>query len=154
MRDLTNGFTGGRRHRDLDLSRNESLQKIQIKAGPLISVLKDRAPGTVLGIFRAIVSTINSPAFSDFVVVYHADDFYNVAYSNHTQGILCGEYTWYHEQFEVFWKMYKARNFQLVLQACCVSDISMREMERGVAAEKAKRGLPPALSVTYTLAAH
>jgi len=77
MRILTNAFTGGVHHRDLDLSRNGSLQKIQINAGLLISALRDCAPGTVPGIFGAIISTINSPTFSDFIVVYQAGDFYN-----------------------------------------------------------------------------
>ena len=150
MRVLANGFTGGLHHRDLDLSRNGSLQKIQIEAGPLFSALRKHAPRTIPSIFRAILSTINSPAFSHFIVVYQAGDFYNVAYSE--RKYFKSEATWYCEQFEVFREMRKVRDFQLVLQACCVSDISVRELERAVAVEKAKGGLPR-LSWTYTLAA-
>jgi len=149
VRVVTNDFAGGLYHRDLDLSRSGSLQKIQIEAKHLIFVLGDRAPDTVPSVFRAIMSSINSPAFSDFVVVYQAGDFHNVFYSRKVY--YRGEAMWYGDQFEVFREMRKARNFRLVLQACCVSDISVRELERALAVEKAKGGLPR-LSWSYTLA--
>ena len=153
MKSLTNDFTGKSSDRDLDLSRNGSLQELEITAQSLISVLKERAPGTVPGSFRAMISTINSPVFS-VVVVYQVNDFYNAAYSWEARVGLGDEDTWYHRQFEVFREMYKAWDFRLVLKALCVGDVSMRELERGVAVEKAKGGLPPELSVTYTLAGY
>ena len=143
-------FTGG--YRDLDLSRNKSLRKLETTARSLISSLWDRAPGTVQGTFRAVISTIDSPAFSDFVVVYEEVDFYHVAYSRKPIAGL-DEETWYHKQFEVFREMYKARGFRLVLQARCVGNSSARELERAVAAAKAKGGLPPKVSMNYTLGA-
>ena len=59
-----NDFTGGLSHRDLDLSGNVSLQRIEITAKFFISVLRDRAPGTVPSTFRVIMSTIKSPSFT------------------------------------------------------------------------------------------
>ena len=151
IRDLANDFTGTSFDRDLDLSRNGSLQKLEITANSLISTLKDRAPGTVPSSFRAMVSTVKPPVFS-VVVVYGGNDFYNAAYSWGTQAGLGDEGAWYSRQFEVFREMYKARDYRLVLRAVHVGDVSVRELERAVAVEKAKGGLPPELSVTYTLA--
>lgn len=103
-----------------------------------------------------MLSTVRSPIFSDVVVVYHSDDFYNVRYSNFTarRAGLGDEGGWYHPQFEVFREMYKVRSFRLVLSARRVSDNSVRELKRAVAAETAKGGLPPELSVRWTLMAH
>ena len=152
-RVLANSLTGGLSHRDLDLSRNGSLQKIQITAHSLISALSNLAPETVPSTLRAMISTINSHTFSDVVVVYGQDDFYNVAYSKRTCRQLYDEDSWYREQFDVLREMYKARDFRLVIQALCVSDISVRELERRVAVEEVVGGLPPRLEVNYTLAA-
>lgn len=102
-----------------------------------------------------MLSTITSPVFSDVIVVYENNNFYNVGYSNPGNGQAgkCNESTWYHQQFEVFREMYKVRDFRLVLSAYCVNDNSARELERAVEVEKAKGGLPPELSAPYTLAA-
>ena len=153
MRVLANSLTGGVTLRDLDLSRNGSLQKIQITAHSLISALSNLAPETVPSTLRDMISTINSHTFSDVVVVYGQDDFYNVAYSKRTCRQLYDEDSWYREQFNVLREMYKARDFRLVVQALCVSDISVRELERRVAVEEVVGGLPPRLEVNYTLAA-
>jgi hypothetical protein len=76
---------------------------------------------------------------------------YSMTYPEDKQAALGGEATWYHTQFDAFREMYKARDFQLVLKASNVSDDSVRELKCAVAAEKARGGLPPQLSVTYTL---
>ena len=143
-----NDFTGSYSHRDLDLSRNMSLRKLEITAKSLIRVLSERAPATIPSSFRAMFSTVKSHAFSDFVVIYGEGDFYNDVYSKDAR---IDEGTWYHRQFEVFREMRKARDFRLVLQACYVGDESVRELKRAVAAERAK-GLPMELSMPYTLA--
>jgi hypothetical protein len=100
-----------------------------------------------------VLSTITSPVFSDVVVVYQAVDFYNHVYSKDARAELGDEDAWYHRQFEVFREMYKARDFRLVLWAPCLGDDSVRELKRAVAAETAKGGLPPELSMPYTLRA-
>ena len=151
MRIPYNDFTGS--YRDLDLSQNKYLRKLEITAKSLISELEDCAPGTVPSIFRAIISTVDQPALFDLVVVYREGDFYNVTYSNGGAGWVANEHTWYNEQFGVFREMYKAREFRLVLRAFCISNRSARELERAVATEKANWGIPPKLSMTYTLAA-
>jgi len=153
IRVLPNYFAGRYSNRDLDLSRNESLRKLEIEAQSLICALRDRAPDTVPSAFRAMMSTVKSPAFSNVLVVYRRSDFYNVAYSTTARTELGDEVTWYRRQFEVFREMYKARHFRLVLWVYSVGDGSVRELERAVAAEKAKGGLPPELSTTYTMAA-
>ena len=128
-----------------------SFRELEITAESLILVLRTRAPATIPSSFRATFSTIKSHAFSDFVVVYCGGDFYNDVYPTNARFGLGDEGLWYHRQFEVFREMRKARDFRLVLRACCVGDESVRELERAVAAEKAK-GLPMELSMPYTLA--
>ena len=68
-------------------------------------------------------------------------------------GASVGEAAWYRRQFNAFREMYKARDFELVLEASGVSEDSVRELERAVAAEMVWGGLPPELSVAYTLRA-
>jgi hypothetical protein len=69
--------------------------------------------------------------------------------------VLEGETGWYRRQFDTYREMYKGRGFRLVLRALRVSDVSARELKRAeaadVAAETARGGLPPELSVTYIL---
>ena len=84
-----------------------------------------------------MISTVKSPIFS-VIVVYQRGDFYNSVYSREAQGQLGDEDTWYHEQFEVFREVYRALDFRLVLRARIVGDVSVRELERAVAVEKAK----------------
>jgi hypothetical protein len=100
-----------------------------------------------------VLSTIKSPVFSKVVVVYQERDFYNVVYSRDRKAAREGEAAWYHRQFNAFREMYKARDFRLVLEASGVSEDSVRELERAVAAEMARGALPPDLSVAYTLRA-
>jgi hypothetical protein len=146
---LANDFTGSNSHLDLDLSRNKFLRELKIEASSFISVLRGRAPAATPSSFRALLSTINSPAFN-FVIFYECGDFYNDVYTEDTRARLGEEDAWYHRQFEVFREMYKARDFRLVLWAeSDVGDDSMRELRRAVAAEKAKGGLPPELSITH-----
>jgi hypothetical protein len=152
MRVPANDFTGGYSHRDLNLSRNKSLWKIEITAQSLIRSLRNRPPAATPSSFRAMLSTVKSPAFLDVVIVYREGDFYHDVYSKNAQAELGEEDTWYHRQFEVYREMYKARDFRLVLWAPCVGDDSVRELQRAVAAEQAKGGLPQ-LSMSYTLRA-
>jgi hypothetical protein len=136
------------------LSRNKSLRQLKITAQSLIEALGDRAPTTTSSPLRAILSTIKSPAFSDVLVVYHAHDFYHAVYNKDRRAELGEEDEWYHKQFDAFREMYKARDFRLVLRTWHVSDNSVRELERAVAAERARGGLPLEISVTHTLRAH
>ena len=118
----------------MDLSRNKSLRRLEIRAKSLIPALKKYATDTVPSTFRAVISTINSPAFSEVVVIYSGDDFNNVAYSR--GGGARSEDEWYREQFGVFREIYKARDFRLVLRGHCLSNRSARELERAVAVGK------------------
>ena len=77
---------------------------------------------------------------SDVVIIYGRNDFYNVAHSKFWGKSY--EDIWYQAQFDVFREMYAARDYRLVLQAPRVGNISLRELERGVAGEKAKGGFP------------
>jgi hypothetical protein len=115
--------------------------------------LRSRPPGTIPSSLRAVLSTVESPAFSKVVVVYGEIDFYNSPYPKDAQAVLEGEAAWYRRQFDVFREMYKGRDFRLVLQAPHASDGSMRELKRAVAVETARGGLPPELSVICTLGA-
>ena len=153
MQVLVNSFTDSS-SRDLDLSRNMSIRKLEITAESLIRVLRERAPATVPSSFRAVLSTIKSPVFSDVIINYQWDDFYNTVYSANKRPELGEEDAWYHRQFDVFREMYKARDYRLVLWAHCVGDDSVRELRRAVAAESAIGGLPLQLSTPYTLQAY
>jgi hypothetical protein len=122
-------------------------------AGSLVAALTDRAPATTPSSLRAVLSTIKSPAFSEVVVIYRECDFYHSVYgrTEDTKAALGEESAWYERQFDVFREMYKARNFRLVLWAYHVGHDSMRELQRVVAAETTRGGLPPELTTTYTL---
>jgi hypothetical protein len=149
----TNNFTDRRSQLDYDLSRNKSLRELRITAGSLITALRNRAPTTTPRSLRAVLSTIKSPAFFKVVVTYREHDFYHYVYTRtkDPRDALGEESAWYERQFDMFREMYQARNFQLVLSAYHVGHDSVRELEYAVAAETAKGGLPPKLSITYTL---
>ena len=119
-------------------------------ASSLIDALRSRAPATPPGSFGAMLSTVKSHTFSDFVVVYRGGDFYNDAYCKNRGTWLGDEGTWYGRQFKVFREMYKARDFRLVLKAGHVGGNSTRELKRAVAVERAKGGLPLELSMPHT----
>ena len=144
----------GKSCRDLDLRRKKSLRKLEITASSLIWVLKNRAPATVPSSFRALLSTVESPVFSDVVVVYRHGDFYNDVYSNDAPTELGDEETWYHRQFEVFRAMFEAQDYRLVLSMNWVGDDSVREIKRAVVAERAKGGLPLQIAMPYSLRTH
>jgi hypothetical protein len=140
----TNNFTDRHSLRDYDFSRNGSLRELEIPAGSLNRALTDRAPATTSSFLRTVLSTITSPVFSKVLIVYQSGNFYSpVSFER--------EAAWYRRQFDAFREMCKARDFQLVLQALDVDDHSARELERAVAAETARGGLPPGLSVTFPL---
>ena len=149
----TNNFTDRRSQLDYDLSRNKSLRELRITAGSLIAALRNRAPTTTPRSLRAVLLTIKSPAFFKVVVTYREHDFYHYVYTRtkDPRDALGEESAWYERQFDMFREMYQARNFQLVLSAYHVGHDSVRELEYAVAAETAKGGLPPKLSITYTL---
>jgi len=151
MQTLADNSTGGDSHRDLDLSRNRSLRELEITARSLISELRSRTPATPPSSFRAMLSTIRSPAFLDVVVIYRQGDFYHDAYSKDGRAELGDEMTWYRRQFEVFRAMREARPYRLVLSAKCVGDDSVRELRRAVAANQARGGVPLQITMPYTL---
>jgi len=151
MQTLANDSTGGDSHRDLDLSRNRSLRELEITARSLISELRSRTPATPPSSFKAMLSTIRSPAFLDVVVIYRQGDFYHNAYSRDERAELGDEETWYRRQFEVFHAMREARPYRLVLSAKRVGDDSVRELRRAVAADQARGGVPLQITMSYTL---
>ena len=147
---LADNFTG-RFCRDLDLSRNRSLRKLEITASSIMGVMGVRAPTAIPSSFKTMISSIKSPVFSDVVVIYQQGDFYNDLYPAHTS---TNEESRYHRQFKVLREMHKARDYRLVLSASCVGDDSVRELKRAVAVERAKGGLPSQIAVEYTLRAY
>ena len=160
MQAPANDFTGGS-HQGLDLARNKSLRELEITAKSLISALRIRASGATSRVLKAVFSTIKSPAFSDVVVIYREDDFYNYAFSENKQSQLGDETTWYREQFAVFRAMHEVRDYRLVLSVNWGCDNSsrrsgrlkekiVRELERAVKAEQAKGGLPSQIAIRYT----
>lgn len=140
----------GKPRQVLDLSRNKSLRKLEITAGSLIEEFKYHAPTTVSNSYKAVLATIKSPAFSDFVVVYGQLDFYEDKSYRHTKTRIRDPEAWYHRQFEVFRAMYKAQDYRLVLSLIRTDGHSMRELERAVAAERAKGGLPLRIEISHT----
>ena len=151
-RALVNAFTGTYAP-DLDLSRNKSLRTLEITAESLIGELRDRSPATTPSCFKAMVSTISSPIFSDVVILYQQGDYYNNVYSEDMRVESWDEETWYHKQFEVFRAMYEARDYRLVLSVDQVGGELMQELERALTVEWTKGGLPAQVAIHQTLPA-
>jgi len=101
-----------------------------------------------------MVSTINSPTFSDIVVVYRQGDFHNDALYRDTLAELGDEETRYHKQFEVFRAMHEARDYRLVFSVDQAGGESVRELERALTVERAKGGLPLQVAMHHTLQAY
>jgi hypothetical protein len=145
VRVSTNDFTDRGSSRVCDLSQNKSLRELKITVGSLIAALINHTPATTSSSLRAVLSTIKSPVFSKVVFVYQETDLYHCLCSRGLDVMSSGEAAWYRMQFDAFREVYKARDFRLVLQAWCLSDRSVRELKRAVAAETVRGGLPPEL---------
>ena len=122
------------------MSRNRSLRQLEITAYSLRSVLKDHSPAATASSFKAMLSTIRSPAFSCVTVIYQQDDFSNNLSRKDTSAGLGDERMWYYGQFELFRAMHEARPYRLVSALIRVGDDSVRELNRVLDVEEAKGG--------------
>ena len=149
VRVSTNDFTGRGSSRICDLSQNKSLRELKISVGTLVEALMNHTPDVASSSLRTMLSTIESPAFSKVVFVYHENDFNHFLSDARLDVMSSGEAAWYRMQFDAFREVCKAGDFRLVLRAWCLSDRSVRELKRAVAAETARGGLPPELLEIY-----
>ena len=123
-----------RSHLSLDLSRNGSLQTLEIAAESLIEVLNGTGGtlATAPRSFRTMFSTVSSPAFSDIFFVYRQGDF-----CPHP-GNAGVEAMWYRRQFEVFHHILNAGDFWLTALVCREGDDPMEELFRAAPLARAK----------------
>ena len=77
---LANNFTARSSLRDfnLSLSRNWSLQTIEVTAQSVYGVLGAGLPGTTSRLLTRALSTITSPVFSEVIIIYRDHDFHGV----------------------------------------------------------------------------
>ena len=123
--------------RDLDLSRNGSLQTLGIPAKPFIEILRGCAPAAALRSFTAVLSTRKSPAF-DRVLFLYEKDFYNDALLKNTQNEVEDEKTWYLKKFKVFYGLVCVGGFRLGIVTSCEDDDVALELRRAAAVAMAK----------------
>jgi hypothetical protein len=144
MQILADHFTGRPPLQDFDLSRNESLQTLEILAS---SVVYREA-----GFLTHVLSTITSPVFSKVIIVYRDYDFCQLHAAwdigtNPLRGALpveiAVEASRHHMWFKAFREMHKVREFRLMLCADvwdCAGVYAVCTLQQAVAAEKAQRG--------------
>ena len=139
MQVLTRNFTARLSLGDFDLSRNNSLQTLEVTAR---DPSRFWLPIPNMGLLTHALSTITSPTFSEVTVFYQEHEFYREGYWL-SQAELEGKALLHHRRFEEFRKMHKVRNLRLVL---CV-DVwrasgwyPVHELKWAVTTEKANNG--------------
>ena len=144
---LTNYSAARYSLRDFDLTRNESLQTLQIPASS-----PDRTPNRLPDTFlKHVLSTITSPAFFQITILYRNSDFDGLRSWCSGQYHSCGLRQPYREleaslhrwRFEVIREVRKVRNFRLVMCANVWGHhgrYPVRVLEEAVAEEKARKG--------------
>ena len=166
VRIVTEDFEAMSSLQDFDLSRNKLLRTLLVPASSIDDTLIDSPPGTASNTLKYVLSTITSPTFFTFMVIYYHDDFRGVEYQGRSDWPAFREMSevdrteeasWHHRRFEVLREVRKARDFDLVL--CAGVWESMREyavgaLKQAVAEERAKKGFEDFRSepsVTYHL---
>ena len=127
--------------------------------------LRNGSPDTASGLFKFVLSTIQSPAFSQVAVLYQFYDFPSLVLKHPfaetyvrqlSQDEEAEEAEKHRKRFEVLREICRVRNFRFVLYAAIrdvVAEPVRRMMKEAVAAEKARGGfnvLFPETPVTFT----
>ena len=136
--------------RYFDLSRNESLRILQVTARSIDGALWNSSSDAVTSLLTYALSTITSSAFSELAIFYRDYDFRGIHYLpldrfyyRMMSPAEIVEEARHSRLFEVFRKMYKVRDFRLVLCVDVwdnVGEYSVRMLKEAVATEKAKGG--------------
>ena len=151
MEVLANDFTAKSYIRNFDLSRNKSLQTLEVGAGSVDRALGGGSLNPTSSLLKHMLSTITSPAFSEVIVIHYGCDFSRLRWASWSnifdpfrrmsQAERAEEALRHHMQFKLFCEAQKVRDFQFVLCADVWSDLAeytMRVLREAVAAEKAK----------------
>jgi len=134
---LTNDFAAISFLREFGLSRNKSLQALEITAGSIDHALWSGSLDYASHLLGHMVSTIKSPAFLEVIVVYQDYDFCDYPF----RGVSATKASWHYSRFEVLREVQKARDFRLVLCADvqdCRGENLVRVLNEAVAMGKAK----------------
>ena len=137
---------------DFDLSRNKSLQVLQLGAWDMGRSSGVGSPDTTSSFLKYVLSTTTSPGSFQIVVVYRWSDFHGTESWEHpdrpplrdiSQAERAEEVSRHRRLFEVFRGVYKVRSFWLQLDAYVwdpVGEYCVGILKEAVAEEKAKRG--------------
>ena len=127
--------------------------------------LRDGSLDTATRLFKFVLSTIQSPAFSQVAILYQFCEFPALVLAHpfaetYVRQLTCNEETEeaekHRKRFEVLRKIYKVRDLRFVLHAAIrdvVGEPVTRMVEEAVAAERARGGfdvLFPEPPVTFT----
>ena len=154
---MTDDFTAKSSLQYFSLSRHKSLRTLETTASSMNSAW-DNSPDTASSLLGHVLSTITSPVFSEVIVFYRDYSFYGVQcrvqaawlrerdcppFHRMSQVRRKVEVTRHRQRFEVFHRMHRVRDFQLVLCVDVwdrVGEYSVRALKRAVADEKARGG--------------
>ena len=149
---LADNFTARLSLQSFDLSRNKSLQVLQVPARSVDRVLRGDSPDTASNFLKHVLSTTTSTAFSELVFLYWDYDFRGVQLTQHSvrphiheisQAERVDEASRHHKRFELLHEVHKVRDFQLVLCAEVwgpIGEYSVRMLRQAIADEKVKKG--------------
>ena len=135
MRTVADDFTAKSSRQDFDLSRNRSIQTLEVPASSFGYVEP--------GFLAYVVSTIAFPTFPEVIIVYRDYDFgYMDSYGISSKRAQ-EEASRRRRHFEVLHEVYEVRDFQLVLCADVWDSLmkhAVRVLNQTVAAEEVQRG--------------
>lgn len=147
-----NNFTAGPSILDFDLSRNKCLQTLELSTHSIDNALRKDSPDTITRHFKHVLSTIQSPTFSQIQFIYQAYSFNAIKISDRSrltcipqlsQSEKVEEALRHSKRFGLLRDVHKVRNFQLILRA----DVSeyfreyvMGMVNEALAAERARGG--------------
>ena len=142
-----------------DLSWNKSLCKLELPVISVDTAFQDGSHDTASRFLKRVLSTIQSPIFSQVELIYQEHSFYPGHTVNYSPfgSVLREDTLCYRSRFKVLREARKVRNFQLVLLVYYQERRSRdvwRMLKEDLAAEKARGGfddLFPEPSVTFTL---
>ena len=137
---------------DSNFSWTKSLQTIEVTATSVDSALAVNTLDDASSLLRHALSTLQSPLFSQVVVVFQECDFRGIQFRGSpkwpylrqmSREQIAAEASWHRRRFELLREAVKTRSFKLVLCVDVwgpVAEYAMRALEEAVAAEKAEKG--------------
>ena len=167
VRVWSNNLVAASSLQDFDLSQNKHLRSLNILVCYIDEALWRTSLDTASRLFKFLLSTVNSPAFSQVTALYRGVDFHTITSRFPSAGTRFNPWTSHHLQAEEASRHSQrlqllreitrgARNFRLVLHVDVqetVGEYVVQMLRKAVAAEKASGGfdtLFPEPLVTHT----